>query len=145
MLIDFPIFRIKMAAEEETGAVLYSRPYQLCVLPDFITSSSTSSSGGGGGGGGFLQQLRGEVSRLKFAEKNNDLYQFHQVYLYIQHSHTYCSILLFYIIPIVYCTLYSTSFSAFSKYYYSYQYYCCHYDSIQNFFNSIFVRNFLVY
>ena len=31
------------------------------------------------GGAGFLQQLKEELLRLKFYEKNNDLYQFHQV------------------------------------------------------------------
>ena len=54
---------------DTSGVVLYNKPYQLCVLPRFITSADTH----------YLQRLREEVSRLKFVEKNNDLYQFRQV------------------------------------------------------------------
>ena len=49
---------------------LYSQPYQLCVLPGFISSGDEPA---------FLNQLTDEVLRLKFVEKNNDLYQFRQV------------------------------------------------------------------
>ena len=57
---------------EGDGTVLYDHPFQLCVLPHFITSGGDSDE--------FLLNLRQELSRLKFTEKNNDLYQFHQVY-----------------------------------------------------------------
>jgi Rps23 Pro-64 3,4-dihydroxylase Tpa1-like proline 4-hydroxylase len=55
-------------SDDTTGVILYSHPYQLCVLPQFISSSKVD----------FLQQLSDEVLRLKFVEKNNDLYQFRQ-------------------------------------------------------------------
>ena len=57
------------AMADSTGVVLYSHPYQLCVLPQFISSIEED----------FLQQLSDEIRRLKFTEKNNDLYQFRQV------------------------------------------------------------------
>ena len=55
---------------DATGAMLYSHPYQLCSMPQFMA----------GGEGDFLRQLTEEVVRLKFMEKNNDLYQFRQVH-----------------------------------------------------------------
>ena len=57
---------------EDGRVVLYNKPYQLCVLADFITSRSSKD---------YLDRLREELSRLKFVEKNNDLYQFRQVHL----------------------------------------------------------------
>lgn len=56
-----------------TGAQLLDKPFQCCILPNFITDES-----------GFLESLKTELLRLKFYEKNNDLYQFHQVSL--QHA-----------------------------------------------------------
>ena len=67
-----------------SGAHLLSDPFQCCVLPNFI-HDTTSANGNNNddvstlGGTGFLHQLKDELLRLKFYEKNNDLYQFHQV------------------------------------------------------------------
>lgn len=71
-------------------------PFQCCVLPNFVSSPVTQSSNktttvsqlgeshlvGGTVGVAretFLDTLKNELLRLKFYEKNNDLYQFHQV------------------------------------------------------------------
>ncbi|XP_064387306.1 prolyl 3-hydroxylase OGFOD1-like [Halichondria panicea] len=57
-----------------TGAQLLCRPFQCCVLPKFIktpVAMETSREG-------LLEGLTRELLRLKFYEKNNDLYQFHQ-------------------------------------------------------------------
>ena len=63
----------------KTGAQLLSDPYQCCILPNFIEDSSKTADVGNVGGADFLQQLKAELLRLKFYEKNNDLYQFRQV------------------------------------------------------------------
>ena len=59
-----------------SGAKLLSEPFQCCILPNFIhedvEASEVSETT-------FLQQLKDELLRLKFYEKSNDLYQFHQV------------------------------------------------------------------
>ena len=74
-----------------SGAELLSEPFQCCILPNFIQDPTTTTTSESAevikvGGANFLQQLKEELLRLKFYEKNNDLYQFHQVY-----NHQYCS------------------------------------------------------
>ena len=65
---------------DSSGAELLSEPFQCCILPDFIHDPATTACEVSKvGGAGFLQQLKEELLRLKFYEKNNDLYQFHQV------------------------------------------------------------------
>ena len=54
---------------ESTGCKLLVHPFPCCILPNFLSSEP----------GGFLEKLKCELLRLKFHEKNNDLYQFHQV------------------------------------------------------------------
>ena len=63
----------------KTGAQLLSDPYQCCVLPNFVEDGSKNADVSKVGGADFLHQLKAELLRLKFYEKNNDLYQFHQV------------------------------------------------------------------
>lgn len=67
-----------------SGAELLSEPFQCCILPNFILDPATSKSAKVSKFNvtGFLHQLRNELLKLKFYEKNNDLYQFHQVMLY---------------------------------------------------------------
>ena len=50
------------------GGEMITTPFPCCVLPNFIQDSE-----------GFLDSLKDEILRLKYYEKNNDLYQFHQV------------------------------------------------------------------
>ena len=65
---------------DSSGAELLSEPFQCCVLPNFIHDPTTTACEVSKvGGAGFLQQLKEALLRLKFYEKNNDLYQFHQV------------------------------------------------------------------
>ena len=59
-----------------SGAELLSEPFQCCILPNFIHENAEASKVCGTT---YLQQLKDELLRLKFYEKNNDLYQFHQV------------------------------------------------------------------
>ena len=83
-------------------------PFQCCVLPNFVSSPVTQPSAQTaavsqqleshlvGGAMGvtretFLDKLKNELLRLKFYEKNNDLYQFHQVGCEI---HTLCCIMV---------------------------------------------------
>lgn len=71
-----------------SGAQLLSEPFQCCILPDFIQDPTTTTVTENAevskvGRAGFLQQLKEELLRLKFYEKNNDLYQFHQVQISI--------------------------------------------------------------
>ena len=54
---------------ESTGCELLVNPFPCCIMPNFINSEP----------GGYLEKLKCELLRLKFHEKNNDLYQFHQV------------------------------------------------------------------
>ncbi len=65
-----------------TGAQLLCQPFQCCVLPKFIktpVAMGTSREG-------LLERLTSELLRLKFYEKNNDLYQFHQVSIVVSIS-----------------------------------------------------------
>ena len=69
-----------------TSAELLNTPFQCCCLPNFV---STVIPGSGTGSderlgtefqeGDFLHKLVSELLKLKFYEKNNDLYQFRQV------------------------------------------------------------------
>ena len=56
---------------DASSAELMERPFQCCVLPDFVDDNS----------GDFLKGLKAELLGLEFYEKNNDLYQFSQVRL----------------------------------------------------------------
>ena len=62
-----------LVCSDIAGVVVYNQPFQLCVLPQFIISDKMD----------FLRQLTNEILRLKFVEKNNDLYQFRQVSPYV--------------------------------------------------------------
>lgn len=69
-----------MHIADSSGAFLLNEPFQCCVLPSFIQSSLKDTTlGEEGEKGAFLMRLKNELLRLKFYEKNNDLYQFHQV------------------------------------------------------------------
>ena len=48
-------------------------------MPNFVEDGNKNADVSKVGGADFLQQLKAELLRLKFYEKNNDLYQFHQV------------------------------------------------------------------
>ena len=50
------------------GSELITTPFPCCVLPNFIQDRD-----------GFLDSLKDEILRQKYYEKDNDLYQFHQV------------------------------------------------------------------
>ena len=50
------------------GSELITIPFPCCVLPNFIQDRD-----------GFLDSLKDEILRQKYYEKDNDLYQFHQV------------------------------------------------------------------
>ena len=52
------------------GSELINSPFPCCVLPNFIQDKDD-----------FLDSLKDEILRLKYYEKDNDLYQFHQVRL----------------------------------------------------------------
>ena len=64
-----------------SGCRLISEPFQCCVLPDFVHEDcdGEGESVNGEGGGNFVERLKRELLKLKFYEKNNDLYQFRQV------------------------------------------------------------------
>ena len=67
---------------DSSGAILLNNPFQCCILPNFIhdpQSNYLEIATVPGKEEGFLLQLKKELLRLKFYEKNNDLYQFHQV------------------------------------------------------------------
>ena len=88
---------------------LLSDPFQCCVLPEFVSDPSQFQRCPGTEGvrqaapereedgngaepvstataASFLSRLVTELLRLKFYEKNNDLYQFHQVSRQIKSS-----------------------------------------------------------
>ena len=50
------------------GGELVTTPFPCCILPNFIQDND-----------GFLDSFKDEILRLKYYEKDNDLYQFHQV------------------------------------------------------------------
>lgn len=60
----------------EKGSLIHIEPYKCCLLPNFISDEE------------FLKSLEKELLQLKFFEKSNDLYKFHQVrcsvYMYEQ-------------------------------------------------------------
>lgn len=56
---------------EQTGTELLSDPFMCCIVPNFIDDVN------------FLDNLQSEVFSERFYQKNNDLYQFKQVRLYV--------------------------------------------------------------
>ena len=67
---------------------LFLKPYFCCILQDFIKETSFNNSvyeseaadaGLSRKGCGYLGELRNALMKLKFYDKNNDLYQFKQV------------------------------------------------------------------
>lgn len=57
----------------EKGAVIHTVPFKCCVIPNFISDED------------ILSRLETELLALKFLEKSNDLYKFHQVNYAINH------------------------------------------------------------
>ena len=57
----------------EKGAVIHTVPLKCCVIPNFISDEE------------ILSRLETELLSLKFFEKSNDLYKFHQVNYVIDH------------------------------------------------------------
>lgn len=61
-------FDSKLKSCIEDGIQLFHEPYTHCVLSDVVTDL------------GFITELKNECkTKLKYIEKNNDLYKFHQV------------------------------------------------------------------
>ena len=67
---------------------LFSKPYLCCMLQDFIKETSfnksvheseATDSGLSKKERGYLGELKNALMKLKFFDKNNDLYQFKQV------------------------------------------------------------------
>jgi len=50
----------------ENGCILHTEPFKCCFLPNFISDEE------------FLKSLEKDLLQLKFYEKSNDLYKFHQ-------------------------------------------------------------------
>ena len=74
-----------IVTSDSSSGELLSEPFQCCILPDFIidpTATSETAEVSKSDRAEFLHHLKDELLRLKFYEKNNDLYQFHQVILY---------------------------------------------------------------
>ncbi|XP_076338734.1 prolyl 3-hydroxylase sud1 isoform X2 [Tachypleus tridentatus] len=61
-------FQRKLELIYENGETVLADPFRCCVLPNFIKDDSET----------FLEALKNELLELKFIEKNNDLYKFHQ-------------------------------------------------------------------
>ncbi|XP_013787947.1 prolyl 3-hydroxylase OGFOD1-like isoform X2 [Limulus polyphemus] len=61
-------FQRKLELICENGETVLADPFRCCVLPNFIKDDSET----------FLEALKNELVELKFTEKNNDLYKFHQ-------------------------------------------------------------------
>jgi len=66
-------FKAKFAAAfrnqeslNEKGSIIHSSPFKCCLVPNFISDED------------FLKGLEKELLQLKFFEKSNDLYKFHQ-------------------------------------------------------------------
>lgn len=51
----------------ENGCTIHTAPFKCCFLPNFISDED------------FLKSLEKDLLQLKFFEKSNDLYKFHQV------------------------------------------------------------------
>ena len=51
----------------EKGSVIHTSPFKCCLIPNFISDEE------------FLEALGKELIELKFFQKSNDLYKFHQV------------------------------------------------------------------
>ena len=60
-----------------SGCEVIMKPFQCCVLPCFVVEERRE--GKGESESGYVERLKSELLRLKFHEKNNDLYQFRQV------------------------------------------------------------------
>lgn len=58
-----------MLSCSENGCILHTKPFKCCFLPNFISDEE------------FLKSLEKDLFQLKFYEKSNDLYKFHQVIL----------------------------------------------------------------
>ena len=54
------------------GSELFATPFPCCVLPNFIQDQD-----------GFLDSLKDDILRLKYYDKDNDLYQFHQACVFM--------------------------------------------------------------
>lgn len=50
----------------ENGCVIHTKPFKCCFIPNFISDEE------------FLKSLEQDLLKLKFFEKSNDLYKFHQ-------------------------------------------------------------------
>ena len=62
----------KETIENSNGVSLFHEPFTHCVLSDFLTDKV------------YANELYKEVkSKLKFAQKNNDLYKFKQVKIFL--------------------------------------------------------------
>ena len=51
----------------DSGCVIHTTPFKCCFLPNLISDED------------FLKNLEKDLLQLKFFEKSNDLYKFHQV------------------------------------------------------------------
>ena len=71
--------KIKIATVESffsaSGCKVLSDPFQCCLLTDFVHEEGQN----GHNGFSFVKNLKSELFKLKYHEKNNDLYQFRQV------------------------------------------------------------------
>ena len=47
--------------------MIHTKPFKCCFIPNFISDEE------------FLKSLEQDLLKLKFFEKSNDLYKFHQV------------------------------------------------------------------
>ena len=63
-------FTIVVTLIATTGCEMTTGPFPCCVMPNFIQDDDS-----------FLDNLKDELLRLKYHDKDNDLYQFHQVCL----------------------------------------------------------------
>lgn len=66
-----------LPAPVAAGNRVLSKPFRCCQLLPFVDCDTTVD------GSTWLQSLENELFRLKFHEKNNDLYQFRQVGMYV--------------------------------------------------------------
>ena len=61
------VFSVFFPLPIERGSVIHTAPFKCCLIPNFIADED------------FLKSLEKELLQLKFFEKSNDLYKFHQV------------------------------------------------------------------